>query len=434
MASTGGRSTVRVAVLIALSPRKLGSLEDWVVAFAAAARRSGHSLDVYGLDPIHPEVLDQLRRHGAGWGTIAGLVKSPLAAARRLAAQYDVIHLNLFQPRELPVLVSCAAWPARVLIVDHDSRRDHQPSLATPIRRRLDRAVLGRVAGLAGVSRYVRDRICARYALGDAHVRTIYNGVDLARFTPPTTRSGAVGAVHVMTAAYLIKEKGIAHLMRAMTAPRLRDARLSIVGDGPELDSLMALGRTLGIAERTTFLGLRSDLHLLLRDADIFVHPAVWEEAFGLTIAEAMAAACPVVASRVGAIPELIADGETGMLVPPGDPESLAVALERLAYDPMVRDRIGRAARRSAEERFGIEQCVEAHLAWCLEAVHGRSGRRHQGAPAARNSVAASDAVDEVSPPLPVAVSREVPRRRFPEEPRRAIPREEHVAPPPRGA
>ena len=99
------------------------------------------------------------------------------------------------------------------------------------------------------------------------------------------------------------------------------------------------------------------------------MHPAVWEEAFGLTIAEAMAAGRAVVASRTGGIPELVEDGVSGLLVPPGDPEGLARALDLLANRPALRRQLGSNARARAQQRFSLEQCAREHVRWCEGAV-----------------------------------------------------------------
>jgi glycosyltransferase involved in cell wall biosynthesis len=232
--------------------------------------------------------------------------------------------------------------------------------------------MLLRVAGLGAVSDYIHGRLATQF--GDRRpIRTIYHGVDVARFAPPTRESlrSAGDAIHVMTAAFLIKDKGVDHLVRAISSPELMQARLSVVGDGPELEALKSLTQRLGIANRTTFLGLRTDLDVLLRDVDVFVHPAIWHEAFGLTVAEAMAAGCPVIGSRIGAIPELVKDGDTGFVVAPGDSEGIASALERLAHDPPLRKRLGAAARLQAVERFNLQRCVQQHLEWCIDAAHG---------------------------------------------------------------
>lgn len=336
------------------------------MAFARVVHRAGHSVDIYGRDPIHPSVLDRLRAHGAGWYTIDSLVSDRRRAIRRLA-RYDVLHATLFGLRDLPLLLAYAAWPARVLIFDQNSDAAGPIDSPPALRRLVDWGVMLRISGLAGVSNYVRNRLTTRFGSGE-HVRTIYHGVDLARYVAPAARRNSAGDVHIVTAAWLIEAKGVDHLIRAMCSPALRRARLSVAGDGPELESLRRLSDELGVAERTRFLGLRTDLSSVLQDADIFVHPAVWQEAFGLTIAEAMATACPVVASNIGAVPELVVDGVTGFLVPPGDSGAIATALERLATDPGLRDRLGQSARRRVEEMFDLEKCVEDHLDWCVNA------------------------------------------------------------------
>ena len=363
---------MRIAVLIDLSPRKLGSLEDWLVAFARVANRAGHSVDIYGREPIHGSILDQLRAHGAGWDTIDSLAHRRGRAVLKLA-RYDVVYATLFGLRDLPLLLAYAAWPARVLFFDQNSDAGGPTGSPSAVRRLIDRSLL-RTSDLAGVSNYVRARLATRLGRGE-RLRTIYHGVNLARYVAPANRRNSAGDVHIMTAAWLIPEKGVDHLIRAMRSPALVGARLSIAGDGPELESLKRLSHELGVAERTRFLGLRTDLNSLLQDADIFVHPAVWQEAFGLAIAEAMATACPVVASNIGAVPELVVDGVTGLLVPPGDPLAIAAALERLTMDPELRNRLGQSARSRAEKMFDLERCVEQHLEWCLSAQRASSGR-----------------------------------------------------------
>lgn len=364
---------MRIAVLIDLAPRKLGSLEDWLVAFARVARRAGHDVDIYGREPIHSAVLDQLRGHGAGWDTLDSLARDRRRAVLKLAG-YDVVHATLFGLRDWPMLLAYAAWPTRVLLFDQNSDVGGPTDSPSTLRRLADRATMLRISGLAGVSHYVRNRLATR--LGRAErVRTIYHGVDLARYVSPASRRNGAGDVHIVTAAWLIGEKGVDHLIRAMCSPALARARLSIAGDGPELESLRKLSDELGVSERTRFLGLRTDLSSVLQDADIFVHPAVWQEAFGLAIAEAMATGCPVVGSNVGAVPELVIDGVTGLLVPPGDSGAIAGALERLAMDPELRNRLGQAARRRAEEMFDLEKCVEQHLEWCVSSQRNSNGR-----------------------------------------------------------
>jgi glycosyltransferase involved in cell wall biosynthesis len=100
----------------------------------------------------------------------------------------------------------------------------------------------------------------------------------------------------------------------------------------------------------------------LLHRADVFVHPATWEEAFGLTLVEAMASARPVIASRVGGIPEIVEDGVSGRLVTPGDPVALRAALDELVSSPELRERLAKHGRARVVERFSMDRCVRAHL------------------------------------------------------------------------
>jgi glycosyltransferase involved in cell wall biosynthesis len=125
---------------------------------------------------------------------------------------------------------------------------------------------------------------------------------------------------------------------------------------------LERLAEDLGVQKHVAFVGLRDDVHLLLRESHVFVHPAIWSEAFGLTITEAMASGCPIVASRVGAIPELVNHEEDGLLVRPGDPNELAGALRLLHDDPDLAGRLAKNARRRVELKFSLERCVQDHI------------------------------------------------------------------------
>lgn len=363
---------MRIAVLINLAPRKLGSLEGWLVALCDEARRRGYAVDVFGREPIHPQVQATLGALGVGWKTVDWLESSPLRAVRRLAA-YDVLHVNMFQPRTPVALMAYAAWPARVLMVDHSSGPmpgTIQGSAARNVlRRAADRVSMGRVDHLAGVSNYVRDRDQRRFDLPSNRVRTLYNGVDMARFAPRREASSPPDETTMVAVAHLIPEKGVDTLLHAVAQMRFSRTPLTLVGDGPEAGRLQALAEQLGIASRVRFAGVRDDIPELMDAADIFVHPARWAEAFGLSIAEAMSMERGVVASRVGGIPELIEHGRSGLLVPPGDVAALAAALDFLVQRPEERLRLARSARRRVHERFSLEACVAAHLGWMEEAL-----------------------------------------------------------------
>jgi glycosyltransferase involved in cell wall biosynthesis len=140
---------------------------------------------------------------------------------------------------------------------------------------------------------------------------------------------------------------------------------LLVVGGDPfgrGREQLVALAEELEIDHRTHFLGIRDDVPDLLGAADLFVLPSRWE-GLGLVFLEAMAVGLPVVATRISAVPEVVQDGETGWLVPAGDPASLATALLTALDDPAERRRRGAAGRVRLEQRFGLERMLDETLA-----------------------------------------------------------------------
>ena len=127
-----------------------------------------------------------------------------------------------------------------------------------------------------------------------------------------------------------------------------------LVGDGTLRASLEEYATSLGIRDRVTFCGTRRDLGDLLPAMDVFTLPSLWE-GLPLALILAMGAARPVVATRIAGIPEVVTDGETGLLVPPGDSAAIGAALARLCADPVERRRMGAAARESVRDRFGAD-------------------------------------------------------------------------------
>ena len=369
-------SPLRIALLLHLAPRKLGSLEDWIIALARLLRERGHQVTVFTRGPVHKGFASAFQETGAEWRDIDDLPWGTLGTVR-LLRRFDVVHLSFVSPLGRLALAAYLAWPVRVLLVDPHSRRDAdllQPfeGMRPPPRNpgTLKTRIIGglarrRLGSVAAISEYVRRHARRDLNLPDERVVTIYNGVDVTRFGPTPSSRPDGGVFTILTIAHLIPEKGVHFLVRAFARLNSESARLVVVGDGQDREKLHALSVELGISQRVEFCGLRDDAEQLLSDADIFVHPAVWGEGFGLTIAEAMASGRPVVASRVGAIPELIEDGVSGLLVPPGNIEALCAAIERLIEDPELRRQLATRARKRVEERFSLDRCVEAHAGWC---------------------------------------------------------------------
>ena len=355
------RPGLRIALLIDLAPRKRGSLEDWVIAMVRDAGQRGHKVDVFGMEPIQPAIQLELEGLGAGWAPVKALRADWLRGIRTLR-RYDVILINLFASRHPISLMAYAAWPAAVVLVDNSSGGLPELGGLKRLRHRLlNLLTRPRVSRVVGVSDFVRDRAKAEMQLPDEKAVTIYNGVDLQRFAPAPGSRPSDG-FHIVCVANLIPEKGVDIALRAQALLQLPDSRLAIVGDGPDRAELDRLAEELGTRSQVTFMGLRDDVQLLLQESHVFVHPATWPEAFGLAITEAMGVGCPVVASRVGAIPELVDHGKDGFLFTAGDSAELARALRLLHDDPGLARRLARNARQRAEARFSLVRCVREHI------------------------------------------------------------------------
>lgn len=200
-----------------------------------------------------------------------------------------------------------------------------------------------------------------------AKVVTILNGVDTEEYRPGDAASARAllgvpeGGYHVGCVARLSPEKDHATLLAAFASLRARrpDAHLTLVGDGPLRKELEADAGRRGLGEAVTFAGTRGDIAALLPGFDVFALSSR-TEGISLTLVEAAAVGLPIVATRVGGNPEIVRDGETGLLVPAGDPEALAAALDAVASKP-DRSEMGRRGRARMVERFSVDTMVQAY-------------------------------------------------------------------------
>jgi glycosyltransferase involved in cell wall biosynthesis len=205
-------------------------------------------------------------------------------------------------------------------------------------------------------------------------------GIDTARFAPAQPGPGggeAGGSLAIGTVKTLAPAYGIDRLLRAfarLAAPAGGPLpTLLIVGGGPQEAELRALAQSLGIATRVRWVGPvpHAEVPAWLNRLDVFVAPSRIES-FGVAVLEASACARPVVVSDAGGLPEVVVDGETGLVVPGGGEAALAGALERLAGDAALRRRLGEAGRRHVQRRYEWSACV-GHMLACLQAA--RDGR-----------------------------------------------------------
>ena len=253
------------------------------------------------------------------------------------------------------------AWLRRVPVVLHVHGGGFESFLArlSLAPRALARWIARRASRVVVLSESWKQRLAP--LLPGAQLQVVENGVPLP--APRAAARAAEPAPLLLFVGAVCAAKGLDELVQAFAALDAA-ARLAIVG--PETEPgfahvLRARAEALGVADRVELAGAadaaaRSDW---LARADVFVLPSHLE-ALPVALLEAMAAGLPAVATRVGAIPDVIADGSDGLLVAPRDVQALAAALRRLVGDAELRDRIGRQARLTCEQRFGVERAADA--------------------------------------------------------------------------
>ena len=285
-------------------------------------------------------------------------------------AEADVVHLlNFLHPARA---VKRARPATRVLL---NMRCDWLSQLDPRIVRRRAASV----DLVVGCSDYVTER--ARRVLPQTRCETLHNGVNVDAFTPPLTHAERAGG-RLLFVGRVSPDKGVHVLLDALSrlSETHPEAELDLIGDEalPRLDMQVAIDEEERVRSLSRFYGRegylapllaglptrltkrirhrtwigRDELPSLYRSSGMLVLPSVWEEPFGIPLVEAMASGLPVVATRVGGIPEIVEHGVTGLLVPPDDPAALAGAIAELLADPSRARELGEAGRRRAEERF----------------------------------------------------------------------------------
>lgn len=238
---------------------------------------------------------------------------------------------------------------------------------ARPLYRGVEQALVPRTAALIAVAQWERD-LAARTLRGSARrLRLVRNGVGPCPDTEPEAglRAFAAGGPLVGMVAALRPQKDPLALVRAAALLLERGAvgaRVAIVGNGPLQGAVRAEIARLGVGDSVRWFPFTPPVSRYLRGLDVFALPSLWE-ALPVAPIEAMTCGLPVVAARVGGVPEIVSEGSTGLIVEPGRPEALADGLERLLADPDLRQAMGREGRRVARERFTVEGMADATAA-----------------------------------------------------------------------
>jgi glycosyltransferase involved in cell wall biosynthesis len=261
---------------------------------------------------------------------------------------------------------------ARVLRTPFVSTRHNDDRYLLGPFRFVDRAFMHGVSAVIAISDAVREFHIEAGLPADKLV-TIHYGLDALPSTPsevtPTEAGVPEGSPLLLAIGRLIEQKDHATLLDAFARVRgdHAEARLAILGWGRLEDATRARARALGVDDAVVLPG-RVEPSAWLARADIFAHTSRWE-GFGIVLLEAMLAGLPIVATAVSAIPEIVVDGETGVLTPPGEPEALAGALSALLDDPLRRRALGEAGRRRALGEFSVAKMAERTIAVYERAV-----------------------------------------------------------------
>lgn len=349
----------RVAIVVPDGIGGHGGIARTIDYLTRALKQRAPDIDVSVLSTRYTE--NELLKH----------LTTPLALAafalRVVSQKIDIAHFNIAPRgstwRKMVFARVADALGARVVLHLHGSAYDVYYASLSPRRRAMVRAFFGRAARVVVLSRFWKDFALTELGVPEARIVEIPNGVP---------HPGLAAKPHAQAEAPLIvflglvgRRKGTDVLLEALARLQQRGVafRATIGGDG-DVDQARDHAGRLGLTSSVAFAGWIGEAEVdgLLRQADIYVLPSRGENQ-PVSILEAMARGLPVVSTRIGAIPDQVVDGETGELVPPGEVEPLAEALERLLGDRDLRERMGRAGFARFEALFSIEASADRFAA-----------------------------------------------------------------------
>lgn len=268
----------------------------------------------------------------------------------------------------------------RIIIHDHTSGERTKPSGLKYLLKKLIHRIPPISGDLyIGVSGFVVKRLKEINLIPPENIKLVYNGVDTVEFSPE--ENTYLHRIHgidkdrkiIFFSGRIISYKGVYVLIDVAEEIILKKKRKEAVficcGDGPDLEVCKNRIEKKNLQDHFFFLGKREDVNVLLRSATIAIVPSLWQEAFSLTVIEAMASGIPVIASKVGGIPEIIEDGRSGILVEPGNVRAFTDAIERLLSDDSMRREIGQYGREQVLKYFDLKNTLAKLEAIFIEKI-----------------------------------------------------------------
>ncbi len=339
-----------------------GGQEIRILEESSGLRARGHEVRIAA--PAEAQIVAAAKRYGVPVHTLP-IDRRNLRSIRALLRLFAA-----FRPDVIVTHSSTDSWLVALAARISSARPAvvRMRHLSTPVARGpLNRWLYGRVPKrVVTTGEAIRNLLIETLDLDPDTVVSIPTGADLSRFRPgdraeARARIGLSGAVPIIgIVATLRSWKGHRFLISAMTDPRLAAVRLVIVGDGPQDAALRAQAAAAGLDARVRFAGRQDDVASWMHAFDLFALPSTGNEGVPQALAQAMACGLPVVTTPVGSISELVRDGETGLLVPPGDAGALAGAIAHLLDDPALAQRLASAGRSHVTARFGTTAMLDA--------------------------------------------------------------------------
>jgi glycosyltransferase involved in cell wall biosynthesis len=365
-----------------------GDTSGFFPAIAKYHDRSRYRLTFSTLRPMEPRLRSFMEAQGVRTFSCNARGRLAYGAAlvrlvQRLRADpCEIFHAHLFDPSIVGLTgARLARVPLRVLTRHYSN---YHTRINRPLHVKMDQLCTALSHRIIAVSKETAQHLVDVEGAPASKVTVVHNGIDFdrVRLSDDGARQrirreiGGNEAFLFLIAARLHPEKGYEYLFEAVRLLRNRidlPFLLLIAGRGPLLGHYQSLAASLNISDRVRFLGFRSDLPDLMSSADLFVLPSV-AESFGLVLAEAIYLGLPVLASRVGGIPEIIDDRVDGLLVPPADPEALARGMESFLRRDIQLPGSGEKAVQKVRARFSFETMLRAYEA-VYERPAGDSGR-----------------------------------------------------------
>ncbi len=359
-----------------VEPRRIGGTETFARELSLQLGRRGWKSVLCFLSEPTEEVRRFLDLPNTSLGVYASATDSSMKTGRNLAGiarghRPEILHLHFTGFLNLYSWIARLQSVKQIFFTDHHSRAaGYVPQRAPLWKRGAARFINGPLTKVISVSNYGYDCMTAFDLLPRKRFEMIYNGVDLSRIDRDPRRAAEfrrrysipTGRAIVTQVSWIIPEKGVTDFLETarLVTERNRDVQFVLVGDGAYREQYMKDAAAMGIADRVTWTGMVEDPfgEGVFAAADVVCQFSRWEEVFGWMIAEAMAHAKPVVATRVGGIPELITDGVTGHLVDRGDTEAMSAKILDLLDDPARRGRMGEAGRETVSAKFDLRKNV----------------------------------------------------------------------------